>query len=413
MREKFTFYNYLTFKNIVIGLGLATFLLFLANAASPRAAVVVAALIGVFFVILTEISSRRRWERDMVSQLQRMNADYDRLVRDVARNRNDTAALRKRLADAAGTVVRSYDKAPGEPVEQRMIRSIAEQLSGLGDVSYGEPEEAEETPAFEPGGAEENVESNAAGQPLTEDQVLRMVNAAVKQDRIDLFLQPIVGLPQRKIRFYEMFSRIRTGPESYLPAVRYIDVANKQDLMPIIDNLLLLRGLQIIRSTEEENFNRAFFFNITSLTLNDPKFMGDLVEFIAQNRLLAPRLVFELGQKDLATMSPDVAPILDGLSKLGCRFSMDQVRSLTLDFVELEQHHIRFVKIDAPLLMEELKRLGGLQRMRRLKSEFDRHGIDLVVEKIETERQLLELLEVDIDYGQGYLFGKPALYDKN
>jgi cyclic-di-GMP phosphodiesterase TipF (flagellum assembly factor) len=119
-----------------------------------------------------------------------------------------------------------------------------------------------------------------------------------------------------------------------------------------------------------------------------------------------------MAQDDLATMSPDMTPILDGLSKLGCRFSMDQVRSMALNFTHLEQRHIRFVKIDAPLLMEEIRSLGGLQRMRRLKNEFDHHGIDLVVEKIETEHQLLELLDVDIDYGQGYLFGKPALYDK-
>src|SRR5690606_8962278 len=122
------------------------------------------------------------------------------------------------------------------------------------------------------------------------------VHAAVRQDRIDMFMQPIVNLPQRKLRFYEMFSRIRIKPGVHLPAEQYIEVAMRQDLVPVIDNLLLLRGLQMIRDTEEENFNRAFFCNITTLTLGDPKFMGDLVEFIAQNRTLAPRLVFELGQ---------------------------------------------------------------------------------------------------------------------
>ncbi|MBI3440230.1 MAG: EAL domain-containing protein [Proteobacteria bacterium] len=241
--------------------------------------------------------------------------------------------------------------------------------------------------------------------------MLQLVDTAVKKDQVDLFLQPIVNLPQRKLRFYETFSRIRIMPDAYLPATRYIELAMKQEMMPAIDNLLLLRGLQVVRNTAVGDYNRAFFFNITSLTLNDPKFMGDLVEFISQNRMLAPQLIFELGQKDLATMSIDALPTLEGLSKLGCRFSMDQVRDIAFDLEYLESRHIRFIKIDAPLLLSELKEEGGVSRMKRMKAELDHSGIDVIVEKIETDRQLLDLLDVEIDYGQGYLFGKPALHE--
>jgi cyclic-di-GMP phosphodiesterase TipF (flagellum assembly factor) len=182
----------------------------------------------------------------------------------------------------------------------------------------------------------------------------------------------------------------------------------------VIDNLLLLRTLQHLRDTESENAGRAFFCNITSLTLNDPKFMTDLVEFIAQNRALAPRLVFELAQQDLATMSPDVFPVLDGLTQLGCRFSMDNVRILSLDFEHLAARRIRFVKLNAVRVIEEMNMIGGLSRLKRLKSELDRAGIDLIVERIETEKQLRELLDIDLDYGQGFLFGRPdaAVVDK-
>jgi cyclic-di-GMP phosphodiesterase, flagellum assembly factor TipF len=408
--EKFTFYSYFTFMNIVIGLGVITLLFFLGSAVSVPLAMLVATLIGFFLIILVEVSSRRKWEKDLISQLQKMTQDYDRLVRDVARTRNDAVTLRKKLS-AAGEAAARHTKPASEhqPAEQRMLRALVEQLSSLGEAISDEQPEPEEPkkkpkPAHEPG--------EVANEGLTEEQVLRLVDAAIKQDRIDLFLQPIVALPQRKVRFYEMLSRIRIKADTYLPAARYINVAHKQDLMPIVDNLLLLRGLQIVRTTEDGNYNRAFFFNIGTLTLNDPKFMGDLVEFIAQNRSLAPRLIFEMGQGDMAAMSAEILPVLDGLSKLGCRFSMDQVRSLSLDLKQLEARHIRFIKLDASMLMDELNETGGLRRMKRLKDDLDRFGIDLIVEKIETDRQLLELLEIDIDYGQGYLFGKPTLYDK-
>jgi cyclic-di-GMP phosphodiesterase TipF (flagellum assembly factor) len=410
-REPRELSEFLTFRNIVIGLGAATFLIFLGSVVSARIAFLFAALMGLTGLVLFEMTSRRKWEAELLDQLRRMNSDYDRLVRETARNRNDLSALKKGLS-AAGVVARSYGNIAGDApgaIEQRMVKAIAEHLAKIGAPPS---EEGEGEGQFSALGALPQVDTKdetAVGRALSDEQVLQLVNAAVKQDRVDMFLQPIVGLPQRKMRFQEMFSRIRIRPGVYLPAERYIAVAMEQDLVPVIDNLLLLRGLQLIRDTEEENFNTAFFCNITSLTLNDPKFMGDLVEFIAQHRTLAPRLVFEMGQQDIATMSAESLPVLDGLAKLGCRFSMDQVRSMSLDFSLLEARHVRFVKAEAVLMMAAMKEPGGFQRLKRLKSELDSHGIDLIVEKIETDRQLLDLLDLEIDYGQGYLFGKPEL----
>lgn len=410
-RDESFLHGFLTFRNIVVGLGVLALLAGVWSAGGFQMALLVASLLVLLGLMLFEMSSRRRWERDMISQMQRASTDYDRLVRDVARNRNDTALLRKRLSDAAASVARSYDaRITSEPAEQRMLRSLVDQLSKLSDLP-----EANDDVAVIP---ETEPDLTAAPLPaspehLTEAQILQLVRNAAKQDSIDLFLQPVVGLPQRKLRFYEMFSRIRLKPGAYLPAADYIEAAHKQDLVPIIDNLLLLRGLQMIRNTDDGSYNRAFFFNITSPTLSDPKFMGDLVEFISQNRALAPRLIFELGQDDLSTISADIVPVLDGLSKLGCRFSMDRVKSLNLNFARLESLHIRFLKADAALLMNEMKDDAGLTRLKRFKNELDRNGIDLIVEKIETDKQLLEMLEIEIDYGQGFLFGKPALYEKS
>jgi cyclic-di-GMP phosphodiesterase TipF (flagellum assembly factor) len=412
-----SFWDYLTFKNVVIWLGVLTFIIFLGSAVSPRIAFLFMALLGLVGLVVFEMSSRRKWEHALLDQLQKMNSDYDRLVRETARNRNDLAALKKNLA-AAGTLARSYntgsDAKDGNAAEQRMAKSIAEQLAKMGDAAVEEtgmegPFLALDTAVIKKAAATSFPEGKDIGSQLSDDQVLQLVNAAVRQDRIDLFLQSVVNLPQRKTRFYEMFSRIRIKPGVYLPAERYIAVAMTQDLVPVIDNLLLLRGLQFIRDTETEDSNRAFFCNITSLTLDDPKFMGDLVEFIAQNRTLAPRLMFELGQVDLATMRADTLPVLNGLARLGCRFSMDRVRSLSFDFSFLEAHHIRFIKVEAGILLLAMKETGGFQRLKRLKSELDAKGIDLIVEKIETERQLITLLDLGIDYGQGFLFSKPQL----
>ena len=403
------FGQYLTFRNIVLALGLGTLLLFIGSAVSPRVAFVFAALIGLAGLVMYDMAARRRWQGEMAGQLHRMSGDYERLVREVARHRNEVTMLKKTLAEA-GSMARSYSRTADDSVENRMLRAIALQLAKIGENER--EESAIDFSAFNTAALEKDAPLTAAdpdkvGSTLTDEQVLQLLDLAVRSDRVDLFLQPVVSLPQRKLRFYEALSRIRIKPDVYLPAERYVQLARQRDLLPLIDNLLLLRSLQVLRDTQHDDTNRAFFCNITSATLNDPKFMGDLVEFIAQNRALAPRIVFEMGQQELAAMGPDLLPVLGGLANLGCRFSMDQVKRLSFDYAQLEARCIRFIKVDASLLLGYLREENGLRRLRMLKTELDRQGIDLIAEKVETERQLIELLDVEIDYGQGYLFGRP------
>ena len=45
---------------------------------------------------------------------------------------------------------------------------------------------------------------------ISRDGMSALVAAAIDANRIDLYLQPIVTLPQRKVRYYEALSRLRT-----------------------------------------------------------------------------------------------------------------------------------------------------------------------------------------------------------
>lgn len=240
--------------------------------------------------------------------------------------------------------------------------------------------------------------------------ILGLLEQAVQDDRIDVFVQPVVSLPQRKHRMYEVFGRIRAMPGTYLPAEHYMRLAQKENLMTTVDNLLLLRCLQILRDRKEQNEETPYILNVSADTLNDTGFMGDLVTFLSQNRGMASRLIFELPQEELEHLSSALVAVLDGLSQLGVRFSMDRVRSGKIDINLLKSRHVRFIKFDGAWLIKEAQSSGGSARVSRLKTQLDAAGIDLIVEKIETEKALRELLDFGIDYGQGWHFGKPDLY---
>lgn len=398
--------GWVTLPRLLVAVAIVVLAVIAVEVASPRVATMTLAALALLSLGLIEGLRRRRWERQAQVQLRRLSDDNLRLMRDIARQRQDIALMREALAGAGAAV--SRQASPTDSAEQRMLRMIAQELSRL-----AAPAEAEDRDSILANASpldlaiiEHHAKHGDSPARLTDAQVVQLIKAAVEQDRIDLFLQPIVTLPQRKERFVETLSRIRISADVYMPADRYVEVARRQDLLPAVDNLLLLKSLTSLRHAAEADRARVYFCNVTSLTLHDPKFMTDLVEFIAQNRNLAPRLVFELSQHDLATMRHDILPVLAGLAHLGCRFSMDQVRALNFSPEELSSRFVRFVKVEAAMLLQVL-RGSGREKLLQFKAALDLEGIDLIVEKVEHDRELVELLDLGIDYGQGYLFGYP------
>ena len=103
------------------------------------------------------------------------------------------------------------------------------------------------------------------------------------------------------------------------------------------------------------------------------------------------------------------------LADLGFRFSLDKVSDLDLNFPDLARADVKFVKVSAEVLLSQLLELDGRLALRSLKdlNAADladltrRYGVELIAEKVETERQVVDVLELNIAYGQGNLFGEP------
>lgn len=249
----------------------------------------------------------------------------------------------------------------------------------------------------------------ADGGGESDPAVLEMVREALRLDRVDVYLQPIVSLPQRKRRFYECFTRIRADDGSVVLPDQYIPLAEREGLVTTIDNMLLFRCVQLIRRTQRRNRDTIFFCNISQESLADLDFFNDFVDFIADNQDLAPGLVFEVRQANMQAAEGALFDNLRRLVQLGFRFSLDQVTHFAMDMDALSRAHFRYIKADAGRLLEHLALEQGDADIRHIKRELDRYGIDLIVEKVETEQQLVELLDFGLDFGQGYLFGEPRL----
>jgi len=242
--------------------------------------------------------------------------------------------------------------------------------------------------------------------------LLETVRAALAENRVDLYLQPMVGLPQRKLRAYEALSRLRAEDGTVIMPSQYMRVAGPAGLMSVVDNLLLFRCVQVMRRLIQKNRDVAMFCNISGDTLADTEFFPQFLEYMHHNRDLAGQLVFEFTQSTVLHAGHAGEENLKYLASLGFSLSMDHVEALALDYAKLKALGFRHLKIRAGLLTAGLEGAQPPVAAEDLKTFLQRQGIALIAERVEHEKSVVELLDFGIEVAQGYLFGEPrALRD--
>jgi cyclic-di-GMP phosphodiesterase TipF (flagellum assembly factor) len=365
---------------------------------------------GALFCCLFAHFAITRFARDraLAREIAALRLGHDETRAELARTRDEARRVLESIDSAIRARQGHITDIETVMTEVRVLQDLVEQLS-QGRTIPAAKQQPEQEKVAAAGGTRTVRTAGPPPRILTEaddETLLEIVRDGLRNNRVDLFIQPIVSLPQRKHRHYECFSRIRSAEGSMITPEQYLAIAEREGLIGAIDNMLLFRSLQLVRKIQKRE-NLGLFLNISEHTLADADFFREFVAFLAGNRELAPRLVFEFAQAHVERHGASVMLELERLARLGFRFSMDQVTHLNLDLDALGARHFRFIKLDATKLLEHTRSETERLDMRAFKRALDRNGIDLIVEKIETEPMVLELLDLPVDYGQGFLFGEP------
>ena len=241
---------------------------------------------------------------------------------------------------------------------------------------------------------------------IDREAIIALLRTAIEAHRINLYLQPIVTLPQRKVRYYEAMSRLKAESGEVVAAADFLPYAEAGSLMPKLDGLSVLRCVQVVRRLLLKNRDIGLFCNLSGASLTDSEF-PQLLEFLEANRAIASALVFEFTQSAVRAMGPLEHESLAALAERGFRFSMDNLTDLRVEPRELNERGFRFIKVSAMLLLNRVGAASTDIHPADFSDLLGRFGIDLIAERIESESTVVDLLDYDVRFGQGYLFSPP------
>jgi cyclic-di-GMP phosphodiesterase TipF (flagellum assembly factor) len=380
-----------------------------------------------FLILYNAVSMRLRDRTDVGGQIADLSRGTADLARQIAEFGRRLAAIEGRVVSANSAGADRIQAVVGEINELGvLVKQLAVSVASHDDMlSSAAAATTAAAPASDPSGEQQNelppedsekTAAIAAPAPTvasetapsrSQAQILTAVRDAVEKNRIDIYLQPMVTLPQRKVRFYEAVTRLRDDKDQVLAADDFIAIAEAAGLIGRIDHMVMLRCVQVLRRLMVRNKDVGVFCNVAAATLGNPTTFGQCLDFLEANRALAPTFVLEFKQATFRNLGPIESENLAALAQRGYRFSIDHVTDLRIEPRELADRGVRFIKVPAALLLDQRQSSTSDIHPSDLSDLLGRFGIDLIAERIEGERAVVDLLDYDVRFGQGFLFAPP------
>jgi EAL domain-containing protein (putative c-di-GMP-specific phosphodiesterase class I) len=224
-------------------------------------------------------------------------------------------------------------------------------------------------------------------------------------DQLSTVFQPIVELRRRRVLGYEALSRGPAGSVYQMP-LRLFEMAAEADLVFELDRKCRRRALV---SAAALPAGAKLFVNVFPSAMYDPEFQGAALVALAESHGLTPdRVVLEITEKSAIENYGVFVEALVELTRHGFSIAVDDVGAGYSGLEKIAHLNPRYLKFDRELVRNIDSSYIRREMTRALKAFADRIGSTIIAEGIEREGELQTLLELGIEYGQGYLLGRPA-----
>ncbi len=239
---------------------------------------------------------------------------------------------------------------------------------------------------------------------FTQGEFLRK---ALDEDRLEAFFQPIMDTQTGDVFAYEVLARIREN-DRVIPAVEFIHTAEELGYAEELDRRILEKGIRCMRNLNQQNKRIKMFFNFSSRTFSNTETIRRLPLLVREMGGNPKDMVLEITEREALPQIHELAPVIDELRTKGIEIALDDFGSGFSSFMYLKYLNVDYVKIEGSFIknMSDDKRdLIMVKNINQMAHEF---GLRTIAEFVEDPEVHRILKEMNINYSQGYLYGKPG-----
>jgi len=241
------------------------------------------------------------------------------------------------------------------------------------------------------------------------------INSALDEGRMELWQQKISHISTARQdtdspgSHFELLLRMRDkdgnliGPESFLPSAERYDLASR------IDRWVMEAMFDWLKKNPEHLEKLEICaVNLSGQTLSDEKFLQEIKDLFKESKVPPEKICFEITETAAILNLSNASQFIKSLKQLGCSFALDDFGSGLSSFAYLKSLPVDYVKIDGFFVKDVVSDPVDLAMVKAINDMAHAMGKLTIAEFVEDEHILQKLVDLGVDYVQGYGIAKPA-----
>lgn len=247
----------------------------------------------------------------------------------------------------------------------------------------------------------ERADSELAGWAHPQERL----GQALEKDEFSLYCQPILALSGGGgYPLAEVLVRLREEEAALLPPGEFLPVFEHYGMMPQLDRWVVRNTLKCLARGSRI---RQFTVNLSSQTLEDVAFPGFVADELANQRVSAQALLFEIDESDTLQRPDAVARFAGAYRAMGGRLMIDGFGRRSVSFSTIQRLNVHFLKVDGSITRKVLTSEAAKAKLNALLRVSQALGFALVAEFVEEQDILVRLKALGVGYAQGFGICQP------
>ena len=230
----------------------------------------------------------------------------------------------------------------------------------------------------------------------------KRLKKAIDENRIVPLFQPIVDTKTQKIVKYESLMRIIDENNTYIAPIHFLELAKRNKLYHQLTKIMINKTF--------EKFKDVPYLVSINISVEDI-LNRDIYNFILEKldtSNMGNRVVFEIIESDGIENFDEVIEFINEVKKYGAKVSIDDFGTGYSNFEYLMKLKVDYIKIDGSMI-KNIDINEESQLITQTIVDFAKKmNIQTVAEFVYSKNIFDKIVELNVDYAQGYYFGEPS-----
>ncbi|MES9837506.1 MAG: EAL domain-containing protein [Candidatus Thiodiazotropha sp.] len=240
------------------------------------------------------------------------------------------------------------------------------------------------------------------------------IESAMDQQRFSLLQQPIMSLRSSAIgdEHIEVLLRMKDERGKQIMPGAFIPAAERYNIMVSLDRWVISHAFRWLSENPQRLDELGLCaINLSGQSLGDGGLHEHILEQLRKFNLPADKISFEITETAVVSRLDQAARFISLLKRRGFRFALDDFGTGMSSFSYLKRLPVDYLKIDGSFVSNMVNDPVDRAMVESINEIGHLMGLQTIAEYVENDQTLEQLIDIGVDYAQGYGVVRPMPLD--